>query len=78
MKNVKRRDELPALDGGDGWRVGSAKKIQVNDAKAKRYKKEAYTAWKKIQEKYPNTPWQVLAYRESLLALGLEWKAKKE
>jgi hypothetical protein len=73
-----RRDELPALDGGDGWRVGSQKKIQVNEQKAKRYKKEADGAWKKIQKDYPETPWSVLAYRESLVALGLEWRAKKE
>jgi hypothetical protein len=73
-----RRDELPALDGGDGWRVGSVKKIQVNEAKAKRYKKESDSAWRKIQKEYKDTPWQVLAYRESLVALGLEWKAKKE
>ena len=74
-----RLDTLPPLDNGaNGWRVGSRKKIQVTEPKAKAYAKEAASAWKDIQKKYPDTPWAVLAYRESLVALGLEWKAKKE
>jgi hypothetical protein len=74
-----RRDELPALEPGqDGWRVGSRKKIQVTEPKAKTYAKEVATAWKEIQKSYPDTPWAVLAHRESLVALGLEWRPKKE
>jgi hypothetical protein len=74
-----RRDELPPLDKDqDGWRVGSRKKIQVNEVKAKTYAKEADKLWKQIQKDYPDTPWAILAYRENLVALGLEWKAKKE
>jgi hypothetical protein len=74
-----RRDELPTLEKDqDGWRVGSRKKIQVNEPKAKNYAKEVDKLWKQIQKDYPDTPWAILAYRENLVALGLEWKAKKE
>jgi hypothetical protein len=74
-----RRDDMPALDNGaDGWRMGSRKKIQVTEPKAKKYAKEVEKAWKAIEKNYKDTPWAILAYREGLVALGLEWKAKKE
>ena len=58
--------------------MGSRKKIQCTEPKAKTYAKEVDKAWKAIQKEYRDTPWAVLAYRESLIALGMEWKAKKE
>lgn len=73
-----RKDELPALDGGDGWRMASRKKIQCTEPKAKTYAKEVDKAYKKIQKEYRDTPWEILAYREGLIALGMDWKAKKE
>ena len=69
---------LPPLDGGDGWRVASRKKITATDGTPKTYAKQVEKAWKDIQKNYPDTPWEVLAYREGLVALGLEWKVKKE
>jgi hypothetical protein len=74
-----RLDALPPLENGaDGWRVGSRKKIQVTEPKAKQYAKEVAVAWRDMQKNYPDTPWAVLAYREGLISLGLEWRAKKE
>ncbi len=74
-----RLDALPALEKGeDGWRMGSRKKIQVTEPKAKTYAKEVANAWRDLQKNFPDTPWSVLAYRESLVALGLEWRTKKE
>jgi hypothetical protein len=74
-----RQDALPPLDNGnDGWRVGSRKKIQVTEPVAKKYAKEVAKAWGAIQTNYPDTPWAVMAYRESMVTLGLEWRAKKE
>jgi hypothetical protein len=74
-----RQDALPALENGnDGWRVGSRKKIQVTEPVAKKYAKEVAKAWGAIQKDYPDTPWAVMAYRESMVTLGLEWRAKKE
>jgi hypothetical protein len=72
-----RLDALPNLEGTqDGWRIGSRKKPQVSETKVKAYVKDIGRTWKAIQENYPDTPWAVLAHRESLLALGLEWRGK--
>jgi hypothetical protein len=74
-----RRDEMPALENGaDGWRMASRKKIQCSEPKAKTYAKEVDKAWKQLQKDYRDTPWAILAYREGLISLGMEWKAKKE
>lgn len=74
-----RLDALPPLEGGaDGWRVGSRKKIQVTEPIAKKYAKEVASAWRDLQKNHPDTPWAVMAYRESLVTLGLEWRLKKE
>jgi hypothetical protein len=34
--------------------------------------------WKKIEDEHPNTPWALLAQREKLYAMGLEWRASRE
>ena len=74
-----RAESLPDLGPGQtGWRIGSRKKIQVNESKAKQYAKDVSKAWKKIDEEYPDTPWALLAKRENLIALGLEWRAKSD
>jgi hypothetical protein len=74
-----RADRLPDLEPGQsGWRVGTSKKIKINETKAKQLVKDIGKLWKKIEEEYPDTPWAVLARRESLVALGLEWRAKSD
>lgn len=75
-----RSDSLPALEGGQsGWRIGSRKKVQVPEPKAKTMaNKEIPRIWRRIREQYPDTPWAILAERESLIALGLQWRAKSE
>src|SRR5262249_5385344 len=72
-----RSESLPELqDGQSGWRVGSRKKVLVPEPKAKKMAKDVGKLWKKIEEEYPGTPWELLARRENLVALGLEWRAK--
>jgi hypothetical protein len=75
-----RGDDLPELASGQtGWRVGiSGAKITVPDQKAKGFAKDAQRLWKHIQEEYPDTPWSLLAQRESMIALGLAWRAKSD
>ena len=34
--------------------------------------------WDKITKDYKDTPWAILAQRESMTALGLEWRAAKD
>ncbi len=75
-----RGDDLPELaPGQSGWRVGiSGSKITVPDQKAKAFAKEAQKLWKHIQDEYPDTPWALLAQRESMIALGLAWRPKSD
>jgi hypothetical protein len=74
-----RSDSLPELSGKQkGWRLGPRPTLSGGEAKAKQLFKSVARRWKKIEENYPETPWAVLAQRESKLALGLEWRARKE
>jgi hypothetical protein len=80
-----RRDDLPELaPGQNGWRLGTGKKITVNEKKAKDLvadlvgKKGNKGLWDTIQENYPETPWALLATREKGIALGLEWRPKSD
>ncbi len=75
-----RADNLPALVGTQsGWRVGiSGPKINVTEPKAKKYAKDTTKLFDRIQKEYPDTPWALLAQRESMFAQGLAWKAKSD
>jgi hypothetical protein len=75
-----RADNLPELaPGQSGWRVGiSGPKLNVTENDAKDIAKKAKKLWEKIEESYPDTPWSLLAQRESKIALGLVWKAKSD
>ena len=70
------RKELPARDPNlhNGWRLASQEKLQ-GDKAGKDMAKEAKKIWDKIIEKYPGTPWELLAKRDRLTTLGLEWQA---
>jgi hypothetical protein len=75
-----RGESLPELaPGQSGWRVGvSGPKLNVNENDAKDLAKKTKTLWQKIEDEYPETPWSLLAQRESKIALGLTWKAKSD
>jgi hypothetical protein len=75
-----RLDNLPELaTGQSGWRVGvSGAKLNVTENDAKDIAKKTKTLWQKIEDTYPDTPWALLAQRESKIALGLTWKAKSD
>ena len=74
-----RADRLPALEGdASGWRLGFKQKLSTNESKVKNMAKDIGKLWKKIAEEHPNTPWALLAQRESLYAMGLEWRASRD
>ncbi len=74
-----RADNLPELAAGQtGWRMGTGKKIAVTESKAKAWVKDTKKIWERIQTQYPETPWALLAQRESMLSLGLVWRAKSD
>lgn len=79
LANV-RTDSLPELDTKihNGWRIGSRDKIGVPATEAKDMAKNVKKLWKKIQDEYPDTPWALMAARESMVALGMEWRASRD
>jgi hypothetical protein len=74
-----RAERMPQLKQGQtGWRVISMPKPQITEVKAKQLIKEVAKRWERIGVEYPQTPWAVLAERESQIPLGLDWKARNK
>ena len=75
-----RGDSLPPLNNAihNGWRIASRDKVQIKEAEVKDMVKNIKKTWEKIKKEYPNTPWSVMARRESMTALGLEWRPSRE
>jgi hypothetical protein len=74
-----RGDNLPPLEGDDTlWRLGFKAKLSTNEAKARTRVKEIAKLWQRIGKEHPNTPWALLAQRESMYAIGLEWRASRD
>lgn len=73
-----RADRVPELEGASGWRVGSGKKLSTTESQIKTMNKGLPKMWDKIAKDYAGTPWAVLASRESMTAMGLEWRPAKE
>jgi hypothetical protein len=74
-----RGDALPHLeDGFSGYRLGSLKKITIPEGKVKTWGKDVDKTWQKVINDYPNTPWALIARRERLTVLGLEWRPSRD
>lgn len=75
-----RGDNLPELAAGQsGWRIGvSGPKLNIPENDTRDLAKKTKVLWQKIEDEYPETPWSLLAQRESKIALGLTWKAKSD
>lgn len=77
-----RADRLPELkaDIHNGWRVGALPEVQSakKEAKVKGWVKDIKKSWNRILKEYPDTPWAVMAKRESMTALGMEWRASRD
>jgi hypothetical protein len=71
-KELPPRD--PALHGG--W-VLAATTIPQGDSTGKKLAKDSRKILEKLAKAHAGTPWEVLAKREKLTALGLEWKPTK-
>jgi len=70
-KEFPERD--PAIHGG--WRL--AAKEKASDSAGKKYDKSARKLLTELAKEHAGTPWEVLAKREKMTALGLEWQPAK-
>ncbi|HZY91070.1 MAG TPA: hypothetical protein VFE78_39975, partial [Gemmataceae bacterium] len=72
------RKEFPPRDPAlhDGWRLAAQTSLQ-GDAAGKKLYKSSQKILEKLAKDNPGTPWEVLAKREKLTALGLEWQPTK-
>jgi hypothetical protein len=64
----------PKLHGG--WRLAATANLQ-GDSTGKKLAKDSRKILDKIAKDHKGTPWEVLAKREKLTALGLEWQPTK-
>ncbi len=72
------RKELPPRDPmlHGGWRLAATTNLQ-GDSAGKKLFKDSRKILDKLIKDHAGTPWEVLAKREKLTALGLEWKPTK-
>jgi hypothetical protein len=71
------RKQLPDLAPGQtGWRLASQVALK-GDTQGKKLAKDSGKHLDAIIKDNPGTPWEVLAKREKLTALGLEWQGVK-
>jgi len=72
------RKELPARDAAlqGGWKLASQANLQ-GDSTGKKSAKDAHKILDRIVKENAGSPWEVLAKREKLTNLGLEWQAVK-
>jgi Caspase domain len=71
------RKQLPDLAPGQtGWRLASQVSLK-GDTQGKKLAKDSSKHLDAIIKDNPGTPWEVLAKREKLTALGLEWQGVK-
>lgn len=69
------RKELPPRDAKihNGWRLAAQPRLS-GDAKGKKMAQNSLKGLDKIIKDHAGTPWEILAKREKLTALGLEWQ----
>jgi hypothetical protein len=70
----RMRGELPPLDRAlyNGWQLASTDTLQTRTSKG--LAKVARGTYAKLIREHGGTPWEVLARREMLTAVGLEWR----
>jgi predicted RNA-binding Zn-ribbon protein involved in translation (DUF1610 family) len=70
-----RKDELPELQSTrqTGWRLASCEKL-ASGKDVRAMAAQAKKLFAKLSQEQPGTPWQVLAKRGMLTALGMEWR----
>ena len=69
------RKEFPPLEKNhSGWRLASSTKLR-GDRKGQQLAKSAATGFEKLGKDTAGSPWAIMAKRDRLTALGLEWQS---
>jgi ribulose 1,5-bisphosphate carboxylase large subunit-like protein len=70
-----RSDALPKRDPAkhSGWRLASTDKLQ-SGGEAKKLAADAKKRLEKLAKEHAGTPWEVMAKRQALTSLGLQWQ----
>lgn len=69
------RKEFPPLEKNhNGWRLASSTKLR-GDRKGQQLAKTAATGFEKLGKDTAGSPWAIMAKRDRLTALGLEWQS---
>jgi hypothetical protein len=70
-----RKDALPPRDPKihSGWRLASQEKVQ-SGSETRKNASEAKKILEKLAKQNQGTPWEILAKREMMTALGLQWQ----
>jgi hypothetical protein len=70
-----RKDALPKRDPAvhTVWQLASQEKLQ-SGSEARKHAADAKKRLAKVAKEHRGTPWEVLAKRDTLAVLGLEWK----
>ncbi len=76
MLGQMRKQEPDLAPGQNGWKLASQVTLR-GDSQGKKLAKASGKLLEKIIKDNPGTPWEVLAKREKLTALGLEWQGAK-
>jgi hypothetical protein len=75
MLAMARKDNLPLLKPGQNRRrLASAPKMQNREANIRKLLRDRKAVLESLMKKHPGTPWEMLARRESVTYLGLEWQ----
>jgi hypothetical protein len=70
------RKELPPGDPNNGWRLASQKKLS-GDPQGRKYMADSGKIFDKLAKDHAGTPWEILAKRDRLTNLGLQWQPNK-
>lgn len=79
MLGMVGKDELPPLDaarGHKGWRLVASDKLLSLEARA--VADGTRKALEDVAREHAGSPWEILARRQALTYLGLEWRSAKE
>ncbi len=76
MLGQLKKQEPDLAPGQNGWKLAAQPTLR-GDSTGKKLAKDSLKHLDQIIKDNPDTPWAILARREKLTALGLQWQGAK-